>query len=64
MTATKIDGRAYAEGLRERVSQAVSQLPSQPTLAVVLVGEDPCQSGLCREQSQVYCGMWHALLRA
>lgn len=46
MTAIKIDGRAYADGLRKRVSQAVKELPSQPTLAVVLVGEDPA--------SQVY----------
>jgi len=46
MAGTKIDGRAYAEGLRTRVTQAVKELPSQPTLAVVLVGEDPA--------SQVY----------
>jgi len=48
MSATKIDGRAYAEGLRGRVKTAVDTLPSQPTLAVVLVGEDPA--------SQVYVG--------
>ena len=48
MSATKIDGRAYAEGLRGRVAVAVKALPSQPTLAVVLVGEDPA--------SQVYVG--------
>ncbi len=41
MSAIKIDGKAYAAGLRERVANAVSQLPGQPTLAVVLVGEDP-----------------------
>lgn len=46
MSATKIDGRAYAERLRGQVAQAVAALPSQPTLAVVLVGEDPA--------SQVY----------
>ena len=46
MSATKIDGRAYAEKLRGRVHEAVLGLPSQPTLAVVLVGEDPA--------SQVY----------
>ena len=48
MSATKIDGRAYAENLRARVKTAVDTLPSQPTLAVVLVGEDPA--------SQVYVG--------
>jgi len=38
MTATKIDGRAYAEGLRERVSQAVSQLPSSKAKFTVECG--------------------------
>jgi len=59
MTATKIDGRAYAEGLRERVSQAVSQLPSQPTLAVVLVGEDPASQVYVASKAKftVECGM-------
>ena len=37
---TKIDGKAYAAGLRGRVGEAVSKLPGQPALAVVLVGED------------------------
>jgi len=46
MTAKKIDGKAYAAGLRDRITEAVSTLPGQPTLAVVLVGEDPA--------SQVY----------
>ena len=46
MKATKIDGKAYAADLRDRVAQAVAQLPSAPTLAVVLIGEDPA--------SQVY----------
>ena len=41
MNAKKIDGRAYAEALRGRVKTAVDTLPAQPTLAVVLVGEDP-----------------------
>ena len=59
MTATKIDGRAYAEGLRERVSQAVSQLPSPPTLAVVLVGEDPASQVYVASKAKftVECGM-------
>ena len=41
MSADKIDGKAYAAGLRGRIATAVSGLPGQPTLAVVLVGEDP-----------------------
>lgn len=41
MTAQKIDGKAYAVGLRERITSAVKTLSAQPCLAVVLVGEDP-----------------------
>jgi len=41
MSAKKIDGKAFAAGLRDRVAQAVGTLPGQPALAVVLVGEDP-----------------------
>lgn len=41
MSAIKIDGKAYAAGLRDRIADAVKTLPGQPTLAVVLVGEDP-----------------------
>lgn len=59
MTAKKIDGRAYAEGLRERVAQAVTELPSQPTLAVVLVGEDPASQVYVASKAKftVECGM-------
>jgi len=46
MTAERIDGKAVAASVREDVGIAVAGLPSQPTLAVVLVGEDPA--------SQVY----------
>tara|TARA_R110000787_G_scaffold8444_2_gene28209 strand:+ start:7495 stop:8382 length:888 start_codon:yes stop_codon:yes gene_type:complete len=46
MSAKRIDGTAVAASVRERVAAAVSQLPGQPALAVVLVGEDPA--------SQVY----------
>ena len=46
MSATKIDGKAVAASVRADVASAVSGLPGQPTLAVVLVGEDPA--------SQVY----------
>src|SRR6476660_2916828 len=44
MTATLIDGKAYAEGLRKRIAAAVATLAHhglKPGLAVVLVGEDP-----------------------
>ena len=41
MSGQKIDGRAYAAGLRDNIAKAVSALPAPPTLAVVLVGEDP-----------------------
>lgn len=46
MKASKIDGRIFAENLRKKVRQAVTELPNSPALAVVLVGEDPA--------SQVY----------
>lgn len=44
MTATIIDGKAYAEGLRARIANAVRELSGNgvvPGLAVVIVGEDP-----------------------
>ena len=46
MTAARIDGKAIAADVRAAVGEAVSTLPGQPTLAVILVGEDPA--------SQVY----------
>jgi methylenetetrahydrofolate dehydrogenase (NADP+)/methenyltetrahydrofolate cyclohydrolase len=49
-TANLIDGKAYAEGLRERLARHVAALKSieglTPGLAVVIVGDDPA--------SQVY----------
>jgi methylenetetrahydrofolate dehydrogenase (NADP+)/methenyltetrahydrofolate cyclohydrolase len=48
MAATPIDGKAIAADVRQSVKNAVKALPSQPTLAVILVGEDPA--------SQVYVG--------
>ncbi|MBT4988388.1 MAG: bifunctional methylenetetrahydrofolate dehydrogenase/methenyltetrahydrofolate cyclohydrolase, partial [Proteobacteria bacterium] len=43
--AEKIDGKAFAQDLRDRVGKAVAQLTKDhglvPGLAVVLVGEDP-----------------------
>jgi methylenetetrahydrofolate dehydrogenase (NADP+) / methenyltetrahydrofolate cyclohydrolase len=44
MSATIIDGKAYAQGLRARIARAVGDLSRQgvtPGLAVVIVGEDP-----------------------
>lgn len=45
MNAQKIDGKAFAASLRGKVTEAVSDLQAaqnyQPTLAVVLVGDDP-----------------------
>ena len=59
MSAIKIDGRAYAEGLRGRINEAVKTLPSQPTLAVVLVGEDPASQVYVASKAKftVECGM-------
>ncbi|MEM7779466.1 MAG: bifunctional methylenetetrahydrofolate dehydrogenase/methenyltetrahydrofolate cyclohydrolase FolD [Pseudomonadota bacterium] len=52
MTATVIDGKAFAAGLRERVGARASEFAEaagrKPGLAVVLVGDDPA--------SQVYVG--------
>lgn len=46
MTAQVISGKIVAADVRAKVKSAVDTLPGQPTLAVVLVGEDPA--------SQVY----------
>jgi len=46
MSGQRIDGKAVAAKVRTDVGEAVKALPRQPTLAVVLVGEDPA--------SQVY----------
>ncbi|MEL6688227.1 MAG: bifunctional methylenetetrahydrofolate dehydrogenase/methenyltetrahydrofolate cyclohydrolase FolD [Pseudomonadota bacterium] len=48
MIGNRIDGKQVAARLRETVAQAVKTLPEAPTLAVVLVGDDPA--------SQVYVG--------
>ena len=51
-----IDGKAFAEGLRERVGQAVTGLKSAhgltPGLAVVLVGEDPASQVYVRNKGK------------
>lgn len=41
MSARIIDGKAIAAGVRADVAAAVKALPSQPALAVVLVGDNP-----------------------
>jgi methylenetetrahydrofolate dehydrogenase (NADP+)/methenyltetrahydrofolate cyclohydrolase len=46
--SNRIDGKRIAARLRKRVGKAVDSLPITPTLAVVLVGDDPA--------SQVYVG--------
>lgn len=50
MTAVKIDGTAVAADVRSAVANAVSKLPGQPCLAVVLVGEDPASEVYVRNK--------------
>jgi methylenetetrahydrofolate dehydrogenase (NADP+)/methenyltetrahydrofolate cyclohydrolase len=55
MTATLIDGKAFAEGLRARVAGAVTGLKVQgvtPALAVVLVGDDPASQVYVRNKGR------------
>ena len=40
MTAARIDGKAHAQALRDKVAASVARLARAPGLAVVLVGED------------------------
>ncbi len=63
MSFTKIDGKAYAERLRGNVTAAVEQVKSvyscTPTLAVVLVGDDPASHVYVRNKIKFTkaCGM-------
>ncbi len=54
--ATRIDGKAFAAGLREKVSEVVSTLTREydlvPGLAVVLVGEDPASEVYVRNKGK------------
>ena len=54
MTASIIDGKAFAQGLRERVAQQVASFRAAagraPGLAVVLVGEDPASAVYVRNK--------------
>lgn len=58
-----IDGKAFAEGLRARITSAVSTLKQDhrltPGLAVVLVGEDPASQIYVRNKAKqtAACGM-------
>ncbi len=53
MTGTRIDGKAIAASVRERVKAAVDELRSQgtaPCLATVLVGDDPASATYVRNK--------------
>lgn len=50
MAAVKIDGNEVAADVRSAVAAAVSRLPGQPCLAVVLVGEDPASEVYVRNK--------------
>ena len=54
--AKRIDGKVFAQGLRERVGEAVSSLQRDhgltPGLAVVLVGEDPASQVYVRNKGK------------
>jgi methylenetetrahydrofolate dehydrogenase (NADP+) / methenyltetrahydrofolate cyclohydrolase len=55
MSATIIDGKAFAAGLRARIAEAVGDLSRQgivPGLAVVLVGEDPASQIYVRNKAR------------
>ena len=56
MSAALIDGKAFAEGLRERVAAAVPGFVAAtgraPGLAVVLVGEDPASAVYVRSKGK------------
>jgi methylenetetrahydrofolate dehydrogenase (NADP+)/methenyltetrahydrofolate cyclohydrolase len=56
MSATIIDGKAFAAGLRARIADGVSAFRAQagraPGLAVVLVGEDPASNVYVRSKGK------------
>ena len=57
--ATRIDGKALAVKVKERVREGAAKLPRQPGLAVILVGDDPASrvyvSG--KEKDCAECGI-------
>ncbi|MEO1554616.1 MAG: bifunctional methylenetetrahydrofolate dehydrogenase/methenyltetrahydrofolate cyclohydrolase FolD [Pseudomonadota bacterium] len=59
MAAQKLSGKEVAEQLRATIAEEVAKLPGKPTLAVVLVGEDPASQVYVRskiKQTEA-CGM-------
>ena len=72
MTATRIDGKAFAEQVRDEVSEGVKSLQAShgvtPGLAVVLVGGDPASQVYVRNKVRQTeaCGMksFHHVLDA
>ena len=59
MTAQRLSGKDVAEQLRADIAVEVAKLPGKPTLAVVLVGEDPASQVYVRskiKQTEA-CGM-------
>ena len=56
MTATTIDGKAFAAGLRARVAEGVAAFRAEtggvPGLAVILVGEDPASAVYVRNKGK------------
>ncbi|MEO0983367.1 MAG: bifunctional methylenetetrahydrofolate dehydrogenase/methenyltetrahydrofolate cyclohydrolase FolD [Pseudomonadota bacterium] len=52
MTAQIIDGKAIAADVRAEVGVQVAKLPALPTLAVVLVGEDPASQIYVRNKGR------------
>lgn len=59
MASNIIDGKLIAANLRSSVKTAVSNLPNAPTLAVVLVGNDPASQVYVRSKIKFTkeCGM-------
>jgi len=59
MTAQVISGKQVAADVRAKTKTAVEGLPGQPTLAVVLVGEDPASQVYVRSKVRLTeeCGM-------
>jgi methylenetetrahydrofolate dehydrogenase (NADP+)/methenyltetrahydrofolate cyclohydrolase len=52
MSARIIDGKAIAAQVRANVAEAVRELPAQPALAVVLVGDDPASHVYVRNKGK------------
>ena len=52
MTATIIDGKAFAAKLRGEIAASVKTMPRPPGLAVVLVGDDPASAVYVRSKGK------------